>query len=84
MPEQDKPASTGIFGGGAPAAPTAKDSAKDSKGQRSQVDGKDVTVLRDAAAGDPDFDAKAGPQKVVRREDGMEVAVLASKIKVIA
>lgn len=82
MPEQDKPTgSTGIFGGGAPAA---KDSAKDSKGQRSQVDGKDVTVLRDAAAGDPDFDAKAGPQKVVRREDGMEVAVLASKIKVIA
>jgi hypothetical protein len=51
--------------------------------QKTQVDGKDVTVIRDAAAGDPDFDPKAGPQKLVRTEAGMEVAVLASRVKTV-
>jgi len=49
-----------------------------------QVDGKDVTVVRDARQGDPGFDAKLGPQKVIRQDDGTERTVAATAIKQVA
>jgi hypothetical protein len=52
-----------------------------STAKKVQYQGEDVTVLRDAAAGDPDFVATSGPQKLVRKGNGMEVAVPAKELK---
>jgi hypothetical protein len=45
------------------------------------VNGKDVKVLRDAKAGDPNFDADKGPQVIVENADGSESTVLRSDVK---